>query len=144
MRAAGKGDFVPQRVRLELGCSGLMHDVLRRVTAMLAAQAQLDVRRVEASVALAGALSEAACDQLTGARLAIDFEMRPHSIALQVGPLPSGSGERLRQSICAGQRVFTAIADQVRVDQVAEREYLCVGVSDPEAGVRDATARRRA
>jgi serine/threonine-protein kinase RsbW len=83
---------------LAIAPSALAREVLPRVICVLAARAHFSTDRISDAELVADALAARASESSTGHHLTMSVSVEPRDLELRVGPLSSGSSERLLAS----------------------------------------------
>jgi serine/threonine-protein kinase RsbW len=94
-RNNGKPASAPKELELALTPGVMVKPVLARVIGALAARAEFSVDRLADSVLLGDAVSASAGDDFTDGRFGISIRAGAGTLAVRVGPLVEGGGERL-------------------------------------------------
>jgi anti-sigma regulatory factor (Ser/Thr protein kinase) len=97
--------------------SSLEH-VVRRLVAMVAAQADMTPDRIVEALLVAELVVSNACEELLGDRVAVSLSRLPDGVELRVGPLESGGAEAVlrRAEIPALGSVVERLADRLWTD----------------------------
>jgi serine/threonine-protein kinase RsbW len=109
----------------------LVGPVVSRVVSMLAARSDFSVDRLSDAVLLGDAISAFAPQGFDGGPVHLVIEDGDGSVNLRVGPMASGSGERLRRELEVpglGASI-ERLADEVGVSSDDQGEYLTLTVS---------------
>jgi anti-sigma regulatory factor (Ser/Thr protein kinase) len=109
----------------------LVGPVVSRVVSMLAARSDFSVDRLSDAVLLGDAISAFAPQGFDGGPVHLVIEDGDGSVNLRVGPMASGSGERLRRELEVpglGASI-ERLADEVGVSSDDQGEYLTLKVS---------------
>jgi anti-sigma regulatory factor (Ser/Thr protein kinase) len=91
--SAGRG--ASTRVKMALAPSAVARSVLPRVLSALAARAYFSTDRISDVQLVADTLVANAADSVTGSHLGVTVDLSPRNLEVRVGPLRSGSAERL-------------------------------------------------
>lgn len=120
----------PSQTEVRVGPPELVGTVLSRVLSALAARQNVSVDRLSDTMLLSDAISAGAPAGFSDGHVSLSIAERPEGVVLRVGPMVSGAGERLQQSLEVPEVGSLAkLADEIRVDQDEEGEYLVVAIS---------------
>jgi serine/threonine-protein kinase RsbW len=118
-----------EATRVRVGPPELVGPVLGRVLAALAARHRITVDRLSDAMLLSDAISARAPEGFSDGHVSLSIADRPEGVELRVGPMRSGAAERLRQSFELPQvGTLATLADELRVEQGGEGEFLVVGI----------------
>jgi serine/threonine-protein kinase RsbW len=134
--AAGAASAMEQAPDLTVGAELTVGDelvgpVVSRVVSMLAARSDFSVDRLSDAVLLGDAISAFAPQGFDGGPVHLVIEDGDGSVNLRVGPMASGSGERLRRELEVPElgASIERLADEVGVVSDEGGEYLTLKVS---------------
>jgi serine/threonine-protein kinase RsbW len=120
----------PAATRVRVGPPELVGPVLGRVVAALAARRRITVDRLSDAMLLSDAISARAPEGFADGHVALSIVDRPEGVELRVGPMRSGGAERLRDSFELPEvGSLASLADELRVEQDGEGEFLVVAIS---------------
>jgi serine/threonine-protein kinase RsbW len=132
-RAASSAEGAPDlSVGAELSVGeDLVGPVVSRVVSMLAARSDFSVDRVSDAMLLGDAISAFAPVGFDGGTVHLMIEDGDGTVDLRVGPMSSGSGERLRRELEVPElgASIERLADEVAVSSDDRGEYLTLKVS---------------
>jgi anti-sigma regulatory factor (Ser/Thr protein kinase) len=94
-RNNGKPASVPTELELAVTPGAIVRPVLARVIGALAARAEFSVDRLADTVLLGDAVSSSGAGDFSDGRVGVSINDRAGTLALRVGPLVEGGGERL-------------------------------------------------
>lgn len=103
----------------------LVGPVLRRVVGMLAARADLPLDRLDDAVLVADVIAERAGAYAPDA-IRIRFEVEPRQLRMRIGPLSAGGAQALLGENRDVGPIIVKLADEVRVEEAGDDEYLSV------------------
>lgn len=116
--------------KVRVGPPELVGPVLGRVIAALAARHQITVDRLSDAMLLSDAISAGAPEGFNDGHVSLSIADRPEGVELRVGPMTSGGAERLRDSFELPEvGSLASLADDLRVEEGGEGDYLVVGIS---------------
>lgn len=117
---------------LAIAPSALARDVLPRVMCVLAARAHFSTDRISDAELVADALAARATESSTGHHLTMSVSVEPRDLELRVGPLSSGSSERLIASseIDGYGPVIEKLTDDRSIDADGGSEILALRLRD--------------
>jgi anti-sigma regulatory factor (Ser/Thr protein kinase) len=120
----------PAQTEVRVGPPELVGTVLSRVLSALAARQNISVDRLSDAMLLSDAISAGAPAGFSDGYVSLSIAERPEGVVLRVGPMVSGSAERLQQSLeVPAVGSLAKLADELRVDRDEEGEYLVVGIA---------------
>ena len=121
----------PDATRLRVGPPELLQAILSRALGALAARREVSVDRLSDTMLLSDAISAGAPQGFTDGHVSLSIADVDSGVELSVGPMQGGSAERLRESLdlpdLGGSLV--SLADEVRIEQGDEGEFLVVAIS---------------
>src|SRR5262249_16837509 len=104
------------------------------VVAALAARHQITVDRLSDAMLLSDAISAHAPEGFSDGQVSLSIADRPEGVQLRVGPMSSGGAKRLRDSFELPEvGSLASLADEVRVEEGGEGDFLVVGISSLSA-----------
>jgi serine/threonine-protein kinase RsbW len=125
----------PDTTDLRVGPPELLAPILSRALTSLAARHDVTVDRISDAMLLSDAISAGASNEFPDGHVCLSIRDRPEGVELKVGPMGSGGGEQLRQSLVLPDvGSLESLADEMRVESDSEGEYLVVGIAALAAG----------
>lgn len=130
-RAAVAAPIREEATELRVGPPELIGPILSRALGALAARHEITVDRISDAMLLSDAISAGAPQGFSDGHVRVAIADRPSGVELRVGPMRSGGAERLRESLAlpAEQGSLEALADELRIENGEEGEYLVVGIA---------------
>jgi serine/threonine-protein kinase RsbW len=130
-RAAAAAPARGEETELRIGPPELVGPLLARALAVLAARHEITVDRISDAMLLSDAISAAAPRGFADGQVQLTIADRPTGVELRVGPLGEGGAERMREGFALpdDQGSLEALADELRVEEGEEGEYLVVGIA---------------
>jgi hypothetical protein len=121
----------PPETDMRIGPPELLPPVLSRALSALAARRDVAVDRVSDAMLLSDAISANAPDGFSDGHVSLSIADRSDGVELRVGPMMNGAAERLRASLDLPEvgGSLATLADEVRVEQDDEGEFLVVGIA---------------
>ncbi len=127
-------DELPQATEVRVGPPELVGPVLSRVLGALAARHEITVDRLNDTMLLSDAISAAAPQGFTDGHVELSIADREKGVELRVGPMTDGGAERLRKGLDVPEvGSLEALADELRVEQGEEGEFLVVAIDSLSA-----------
>jgi serine/threonine-protein kinase RsbW len=125
------GAPVAERTELKIGHEDLVAPVLSRALAALAARRDITVDSLSDAMLLSDAISAGAPRSFEDAPVSLSIADREEGLELRVGPMKDGAAEQLRSSLNLPEvgGSLEALADEIRVEQDGEGEFLVVGIA---------------
>lgn len=122
---------VGEGTELRVDSPELLAPVLGRTLTALAARHQVTLDRISDAVLLSDAISAGAPSGFGDGRVQLHVLDGPEGVRLRVGPMPSGGAARLRDSLAVPvlERSLAALADELRVEEGEEGDFLVLGIS---------------
>jgi anti-sigma regulatory factor (Ser/Thr protein kinase) len=116
---------------LRVGPPELVGPVLSRALGALAARHEITVDRLADAMLLSDAISAGAPQGFQDGRVSLRIADRSEGVELRIGPMLSGGAKRLRESLELpdGGGSLEALADELRVEEDTEGEFLVVGIA---------------
>ncbi|HEX2391331.1 MAG TPA: ATP-binding protein [Solirubrobacterales bacterium] len=129
-RAASAAPIRQEATELKVSPPELIGSILSRALGALAVRHQITVDRISDAMLLSDAISAAAPRGFTDGHVRVTIADRPSGVELRVGPMAGGGGERLRESLVLPEQQGTleALADELRVENGEDGDYLVVGI----------------
>jgi serine/threonine-protein kinase RsbW len=121
-----------QGAALRIGHPDLLAPILSRALGAFAARRAITVDRLSDTMLLSDAISASAPHSFDDGFVSLSIADRDEVLELRVGPMSGGGAERLRASLDLPDDVggsLEALADEVRVEQDADGEFLVVGIA---------------
>lgn len=124
-----------EEAELRVGSPELVGPILGRALAALAARQEIAVDRISDAMLLSDAISAAAPQGFADGHVRLTIADRPAGVELRLGPMTAGGGARLRGSFALPGQVgsLEALADELRVEEGEDGEYLVVGIASISA-----------
>jgi serine/threonine-protein kinase RsbW len=122
---------VAEETELRVGHPDLVAPILSRALGALAARREVTVDRLSDAMLLSDAISANAPRGFDDGQVSLSIADRDDGVELRVGPMKDGGAERLRASLDLPELggSLETLADEVRVEQVDEGDYLVLGIS---------------
>jgi anti-sigma regulatory factor (Ser/Thr protein kinase) len=122
---------VAEETEMRVGHPDLVAPILSRALGALAARREVTVDRLSDTMLLSDAISAGAPQGFEDGYVSLSIADRDEGVELRVGPMKGGGAERLRASLnlpdVGGS--LEALADEVRVEQDDDGEFLVVGIA---------------
>jgi serine/threonine-protein kinase RsbW len=130
-RAAIAAPIREEAAELCIGPPELIGPVLSRALGALAARHQITVDRISDAMLLSDAISAGAPQGFSDGQVRLTIADRPAGVELRVGPMRRGGAGRLRESLAlpAEQGSLEGLADELRIENGEEGEFLVVGIA---------------
>jgi anti-sigma regulatory factor (Ser/Thr protein kinase) len=120
---------VPTETEVRVGPPEVVQPILGRVVSAIAARHEITVDRLSDALLLSDAISAAAPEGFVDGHVELSIADRDRGVELRVGPMTDGGAERVRRSLhVPAVGSLEALADELRVEQGAEGEYLVVEI----------------
>jgi serine/threonine-protein kinase RsbW len=128
---SGEDTPVADRTEMKIGHDDLVGPVLSRALAALAARRDITVDRLSDAMLLSDAISAGASRSFEDAPVSLSIADRDEGLELRVGPMKDGAAEQLRSSLNLPEvgGSLEALADEVRVEQDGEGEFLVIAIA---------------
>jgi anti-sigma regulatory factor (Ser/Thr protein kinase) len=122
---------VAEETELKVGHPDLVAPILSRALGALAARREITVDRLSDTMLLSDAISAGAPQGFEDGSVSLSIADRDEGLELRVGPMKGGGAERLRASLNLPELggSLESLADEVRVEQGADGEFLVVGIA---------------
>jgi serine/threonine-protein kinase RsbW len=116
---------------LRVGDPELLAAILSRALGAFAARREIPVDRLSDAMLLSDAISAGAPLVFKDAHVSLSIVDRSGGVELRVGPMEHGGAQRLRESFDLPElgRSLEALADELRVEQSDEGDFLVVGIA---------------
>lgn len=116
---------------MRVGPPELVGPILSRALGALAARREISVDRLSDAMLLSDAISARAPEGFTDGHVSLSLADRPEGVRLRVGPMKKGAAERLRASLDLPEvgGTLATLADELRVEQDDEGDFLVVGIA---------------
>ncbi|MBK5219236.1 MAG: ATP-binding protein [Thermoleophilia bacterium] len=122
-------DEPTEATEVRVGPPELVGPVLSRVLGALAARHEITVDRLADTMLLSDAISAAAPQGFSDGHVELSIADREEGVELRVGPMTDGGAERLRKGLDVPEvGSLEALADELRVEQGEEGEFLVVAI----------------
>jgi serine/threonine-protein kinase RsbW len=130
-RASEAAAAGPEATEMRVGDPELVAPILSRALGAFAARREISVDRLSDAMLLSDAISAGAPRAFDGGRVSLSIADGSEGVELRVGPMESGGAERLRESLSlpALESSLETLADELRVEQDGEGEFLVVGIA---------------
>jgi anti-sigma regulatory factor (Ser/Thr protein kinase) len=129
--AATPASATPEETEMRVGPPELVGPILGRALGALAARREVTVDRLSDAMLLSDAISAGAPQGFTDGHVSLSIADREEGVELRVGPMVDGGAERLRASLdlpdLGGS--LESLADEVRVEEGEDGEFLVVGIA---------------
>jgi serine/threonine-protein kinase RsbW len=122
---------VAEETEMRVGHPDLVAPILSRALGAFAARREVTVDRLSDTMLLSDAISAGAPQGFADGQVSLSIADREEGVELRVGPMVGGGAERLRASLTlpdVGGSLET-LADEVRVEQDDDGEFLVVGIA---------------
>jgi hypothetical protein len=125
------GESYSEATELRIGQPEFLGPVLARALGALAARREVSVDRLSDTMLLSDAISAEAPRVFDGGPISLSIADRAEGVELHVGPLQDGAAERLRSSFDLPELggSLESLADEVRVEEREDGEFLVLGIS---------------
>jgi serine/threonine-protein kinase RsbW len=122
---------VAEETELRVGHADLVAPVLSRALGAFAARRKITVDRLSDTMLLSDAISAGAPQNFDDGFVSLSIADRAEGLELRVGPMKGGGAEQLRASLNLPQLggSLETLADEVRVEQDDDGEFLVVGIA---------------
>ena len=122
---------VAEETEMRVGHPDLVAPILSRALGALAARREVTVDRLSDTMLLSDAISAGAPKGFEDGHVSLSIADRDEGVELRVGPMKGGGAEQLRASLdlpdVGGS--LEALADEVRVEQDEDGEFLVLGIA---------------
>lgn len=120
----------PGATAMRVGPPRIVGPVLSRVMSALAARNEITLDRLSDAMLLTDALADRAPDGFSDGHVELTIADRPQGVEMRIGPMVPGGAERLRRSLRLPEvGSLEALADELRVDDGGDGEYLVVSIA---------------
>jgi serine/threonine-protein kinase RsbW len=122
---------VAEETAMRVGHPDLVAPILSRALGALAARREVTVDRLADAMLLSDAISANAPHGFDDGQVSLSIADRDDGVELRIGPMKGGGAEQLRASLSLPElgSSLETLADEVRVEQADEGEYLVLGIS---------------
>jgi serine/threonine-protein kinase RsbW len=122
---------VAEETELRVGDPDLVAPILSRALGALAARREITVDRLSDTMLLSDAISAGASQGFENGPVSLSIVDSDEGLELKVGPMKDGGAERLRASLNLPELggSLESLADEVRVEQDGDGEFLVVGIA---------------
>jgi serine/threonine-protein kinase RsbW len=129
--AATSAAAVAEQTEMRVGHPDLVAPILGRALGALAARREVTVDRLSDAMLLSDAISANAPRGFDDGQVSLSIADRDDGVELRIGPMKDGGAEQLRAGLDLPElgSSLEALADEVRVEQGDEGEYLVLGIS---------------
>ncbi len=116
---------------MRVGHPDLVAPILSRALGAFAARREITVDRLSDAMLLSDAISAGAPQGFEDGHVSLSIADREEGVELRVGPMKDGAAEQLRASLDLPELggSLETLADEVRVEQDGEGEFLVVGIA---------------
>lgn len=130
-RAAAAAPVETDATAMRVGPPELVGPILGRALGALAARREITVDRLSDAMLLSDAISAGAPQGFKDGHVVLSIADRSDGVELRVGPMEDGGAERLRASLDLPELggSLESLADELRVEEGGEGEFLVVGFS---------------
>ncbi len=122
---------VAEETEMRVGHPDLVAPILSRALGALAARREVTVDRLSDTMLLSDAISASAPKGFEDGHVSLSIADRDEGVELRVGPMKGGGAEQLRASLnlpdVGGS--LESLADEVRVEQDEDGEFLVLGIA---------------
>jgi serine/threonine-protein kinase RsbW len=129
--AAASQAAIAEETEMRVGHPDLVAPILSRALGAFAARREITVDRLSDTMLLSDAISAGAPEGFEDGHVSLSIADRDDGLELRVGPMKGGGAEQLRASLklpdVGGS--LEALADEVRVEQGDDGEFLVVGIA---------------
>ncbi len=124
-----------EETEMRVGQPDLVAPILGRALGALAARRDVTVDRLSDTMLLSDAISAGAPQGFADGHVLLSIADREEGVELRVGPMEGGAAERLRASLGLPELggSLESLADEMRVEQDDEGEFLVVGIASLSA-----------
>ncbi len=128
-RAAAAAPIEAEATAMRVGPPDLVAPILSRALGALAARREITVDRLSDAMLLSDAISAGAPQGFKDGHVVLSIADRSEGVELRVGPMEDGGAERLRASLDLPELggSLASLADELRVEEDSEGEFLVVG-----------------
>jgi serine/threonine-protein kinase RsbW len=122
---------VAEETEMRVGHPDLVAPILSRALGALAARREVTVDRLADAMLLSDAISAGAPQGFEDGHVSLSIADRAEGVELRVGPMKDGGAEQLRASLDLPELggSLEALADEVRVEEDDEGEFLVLGIA---------------
>ncbi len=126
----------PDTTEVRIGPPELLPPILSRALGALVARRDIPVERLSDAMLISDAISANAPQGFADGHVSLSIADREKGVELKVGPMEVGAAERLRSSLELPEvgGSLEKLADEVRVEQGGDGEFLVVAIATPAAG----------
>jgi hypothetical protein len=116
---------------MRVGHPDLVGPILSRTLGALAARHDISVDRLSDAMLLSDAISAGAPRGFENGQVCLSIADREEGVELRVGPMVDGGGEQLRASLELPEvgGTLETLADEVRVEEADEGDFLVIGIA---------------
>jgi serine/threonine-protein kinase RsbW len=120
-----------EETEMRVGHPDLVGPILSRTLGALAARREVTVDRLSDAMLLSDAISAGAPQGFADGHVSLSIADREEGVELRVGPMQGGAAERLRASLHMPELggSLETLADEVRVEQGDEGDFLVIGIA---------------
>jgi len=122
---------VAEQTEMRVGHPDLVAPILSRALGAFAARREVSVDRLSDAMLLSDAISAGAPQGFADGHVSLSIADREEGVELRVGPMQGGAAERLRASLHLPELggSLEALADEVRVEQDGDGDFLVIGIA---------------
>ena len=130
-RAAASAPIQAEATAMRVGPPELVGPILGRALGALAARHEITVDRLSDAMLLSDAISAGAPQGFTDGHVLLSIADREDGVELRIGPMVDGGAKQLRASLDLPELggSLESLADELRVEEDGEGEFLVVGIS---------------
>jgi serine/threonine-protein kinase RsbW len=122
---------VAEETEMRIGHPDLLAPILSRALGALAARREITIDRLSDTMLLSDAISAGAPQGFEDGSVSLSIADRDEGLELRIGPMKGGGAEQLRASLDLPELggSLESLADEVRVEQDDDGEFLVVGIA---------------
>lgn len=122
---------VADQTEMRVGHPDLVGPILGRALGAFAARREITVDRLSDTMLLSDAISAGAPQGFEDGHVSLSIADREEGVELRVGPMKGGGAEQLRASLSLPDvgGSLESLADEVRIEQDDEGEFLVLGIA---------------
>jgi serine/threonine-protein kinase RsbW len=130
-RSPAQVSTVAEAAELRVGHPDLVAPILTRALGAFAARREVTVDRLSDAMLLSDAISAGALKSFEDGHVSLSILDRDEGVELRVGPMKDGAAEQLRASLDLPELggSLEMLADEIRVEQDSNGEFLVVGIA---------------
>ncbi|HEX4670388.1 MAG TPA: ATP-binding protein [Solirubrobacterales bacterium] len=130
-RSPAAASALVEETEMRVGHPDLVGPILSHTLGALAARREVSVDRLSDAMLLSDAISAGAPQGFADGHVSLSIADREEGVELRVGPMKDGAAERLRASLHLPELggSLETLADEVRVEQDDEGDFLVIGIA---------------